>query len=151
MKKLLYTIILLLSVFCVPAPLSSQTIVEIGDGTGTSDYMPICMNSNYSIVQQIYTADEIGIAGTISSVGFYYDYNYPFSMPGIQMYMMHTAKDAFESGLVDVVAFDSASLVYEGDFAATEAGWLTLTLDTPFEYNGIDNLVICMYDTINGY
>lgn len=150
-KARILIVILLLSVFCIPAPLSSQTIVEIGDGTGTSDYMPICMNSNYSIVQQIYTADEIGIAGTISSVGFYYDYNYPFSMPGIQMYMMHTAKDAFESGLVDVVAFDSASLVYEGDFAATEAGWLTLTLDTPFEYNGIDNLVICMYDTINGY
>ena len=149
MKKLLYTIILLLSVLCFSVDMHSQEIVEIGDETLSTCNMPIVMYRNYSFVQQIYNAEEIGIAGTISSVGFYYDYTSPFSMSGIKMYMMHTPKSAFVDHQ-DVIAIDSATLVYDGDFAATNAGWLVVTLGVPFEYNGIDNLLICMYDTVNG-
>ncbi|MBO4873716.1 MAG: fibronectin type III domain-containing protein [Bacteroidales bacterium] len=150
MKKLLYSIILLLSVLCFSVDMHSQEIVEIGDGARTSYDLPIRMDYNYSFTQQIFNVEDIGIAGTISSVGFYYDYTSPFSMSGILMYMMHTAKSEFVDGR-DVIALDSATLVYDGDFAATEPGWFTLSLDTPFEYNGIDNLLICMYDTTNGH
>lgn len=149
MKKLIYNLILLLVAICFPAVMYSQEIVEIGGETLSTYNMPIVMNRNYSFVQQIYNAEEIGIAGTISSVGFYYDYTSPFTMPGIKIYMMHTSKSAF-ADLHDVIAIDSATLVYEGDFAATDTGWLVVPLGVPFEYNGIDNLLICMYDTVNG-
>lgn len=149
MKKLIYNLILLLVAICLPVIAHSQEIVEIGGETLSTYNMPIVMNRNYSFVQQIYNAEEIGIAGTISSVGFYYDYTSPFTMPGIKMYMMHTSKSAF-ADLHDVIAIDSATLVYEGDFAATDTGWLVVPLGVPFEYNGIDNLLICMYDTVNG-
>ena len=71
MKKLIYNLILLLVAICLPVIAHSQEIVEIGGETLSTYNMPIVMNRNYSFVQQIYNAEEIGIAGTISSVGFY--------------------------------------------------------------------------------
>ena len=45
--------------------------VEIGEGTSTNNYLPSYNYYNYSLTQQIYTAAEIGRAGSISSIAFY--------------------------------------------------------------------------------
>lgn len=44
--------------------------VTIGDpaGTTTNSYYPVYSLYNYSFTQQIYTAEEIGMAGTINSL-----------------------------------------------------------------------------------
>ncbi|MBO7481698.1 MAG: T9SS type A sorting domain-containing protein [Bacteroidales bacterium] len=147
MKKLVYNLILLLTALCFPAIAHSQEIVEIGNESLGGYRLPLDMEYNYSISQQIYTADEIEVAGTISSVSFYFLRNdLSLYMSDIQLYMMHTTKTSFGSN-TDIVALDSATLVYDGDLSATGAGWVTLALNTAFEYNGTDNLLICMCDT----
>lgn len=46
------------------------TEVTIGslDGAANSSYLPMNSLYNYSYTQQIYTAEEIGMAGTINSI-----------------------------------------------------------------------------------
>lgn len=105
---------------------------------------------NYSITQQIYTASEIGTAGTITSIAFEYTHTSPFSMSGVRVYMKNVDKSSFISGS-DMVEIYNSDLVWTGDFSASEAGWITLTLDTPFPYDGTGNLLVCCYDTTAGY
>ena len=129
---------------------AQSTEVTIGDGTSTGYYLPANMYYNYSLTQQIYTADEIGMAGTISAISFDYSNSSSFTMSGIKVFMMNTDKSSFASS-TDMVAITGATLVYEGVFSATGSGWANITLDTPFEYNGEDNLLVCVYDPTNGY
>ena len=151
MKKLVYNLILLLTALCFPAIAHSQEIVEIGGENVIGYQLPLYMIQDYSLTQQIYTADEIGIAGTVSSVAFHYsERGSSLSMPGIRMYMMHTTKTSFGNDN-DIVALDDATLVYEGDLFASDTGWVTLPLNTTFEYNGVSNLLLCMYDATNGH
>ena len=127
-------------------------VVEIGDAssTNTQYYIPFNMYYNYSLSQQIYPACEIGTAGTINSIAFEYTYSSAFSMEDVQVYMMLTDKDNFET-TTDMVPLTNATLVYEGTFAADAAGWVTITLDTPFVLDGTNNLLVCCYDPTSGY
>ncbi len=126
--------------------------VFIGDeqSTGTSYYMPVNVYYNYSLIQQIYTPEEIGMAGTITSLAFDYTYSEAFSMEGVKVYMKEVYKEEFSSGL-DLVAVGDDDLVFEGTFEADGAGWVTINLDTPFTYNGEGNLLVCFYDPTDGY
>jgi hypothetical protein len=126
--------------------------VMIGDATSTTTqyYLPVNMYYNYSLTQQIYTADEIGMAGTINSIAFDYAYTSSFTMNGVQVYMMNVDKANFTSN-TDMVSLAGAELVWEGSFSATGSGWVTLELDTPFVYDGTSNLLVCCYDPTNGY
>jgi hypothetical protein len=127
----------------------TQTIT-IGEGTNTYYYYPVNMYFNYSLTEQIYTADEIGDAGTISSVAFYYDYTSPFSMDNITMYMKNVSREAFASN-TDMEPLALGDIVWTGTLSATEPGWITVNLDTPFAYNGTDNLLIACFDGTSGY
>ena len=147
MKKLLFSVLLLLTMAFGAV---AQTEVTIGDGSDSYHAYPVNMFYNYSLTQQIYTADEIGMSGTITSICFYYDYSEDFNSPDINMYMMTTTKSAF-NGYDDVVAVNDASLVYSGDFVGSEPGWITINLDNEFYYNDTDNLLICIYDSVYGY
>ncbi|MBR3573307.1 MAG: chitobiase/beta-hexosaminidase C-terminal domain-containing protein [Bacteroidales bacterium] len=137
---------------CQFKPTETQT-VTIGDGTTSTAYYPISTYYNYSLTQQIYTADEIeaagGSAGTINSISFKYAYTGHLSMSGVKLYMLNTNKTAFSSDL-DMVAITDANKVWEGTFTASAAGWVKIDLDTPFEYDG-GNLIVCMYDQTYGY
>ena len=125
---------------------------EVGDPNTdySTAFYPTNMSYKYSMVEQLYTAEEIGTAGKISSIAFDYNYNDPFVKEGMQVYIKHTGKYKFiDDG--DFVPLSAADKVYEGTFEATGPGWASITLDTPFEYNGIDNLMVCFVDPIAGY
>ena len=140
-KKALLMLLTLLSF-----SMAKAKFVQIGEDTSHPSYkFPVCTLYDYSFTQQIYTAEEIGTAGTITSIAFDYAYTEPFSMNNVQMYMMHTDKQEF-TVVSDYVPVTASDKVYEGTFSATGAGWATIILDTPFEYNGTDNLVVCFYD-----
>ena len=126
--------------------------VEIGDEwTVNTDYsIPVNTYYDYSLTQQIYTAGEIGVSGSITAVSFKYAHTEPFYMEDVQIYMKHVGKGAFESD-TDMVPVGSGDLVFEGTFGVDAQGWFTINLDTPFAYNGTDNLLICFYDPIDGY
>ncbi len=99
--------------------------------------------------QQIYTSDEIGMAGYISSIAFEYIVNESFSMEGVQVYMKNVSKSYFESN-TDMVSLDGATKVFEGTFTVQGPGWVTIQFDTPFFYDGTSNLLLCCYDPTEG-
>ena len=123
-------------------------VVELGNGsTTTNSYLPNYEFYNYSLTQQIYTADEIGTAGTINSIAFY---TAASATRTLQVYMVHTSLSAF-SGSTAWVVPTSADMVYSGSVSYTAGGWTTLTLSTPFEYNGTDNLCLIVDDNTGSY
>jgi len=126
--------------------------VVIGDteSTSTQYYLPVNMYYHYSMTQQIFTAEEIGMAGTINSIAFDYAYTNEFSMENVQIYMMNVDKENFES-TSDMVQISASDLVWEGTFTASATGWVTIDLDTPFAYDGSSNLLVCCYDPTSGY
>ena len=75
--------------------------VQIGriSSSNTSRYLPISPYDNYSLSQQIYTAAEIGMPGTINSISF--NINTPTSggvtNRACKVYMANVEKTAFSS------------------------------------------------------
>ena len=97
------------------------TQVTIGGGTSTSYSLPFNMWYNYSLTQQIYTVEEMGGAGTITSISFHYAYSSPFTMNGVQVYLREVDKSSFENEK-DIVPFSASDKVFEGTFSASGAG-----------------------------
>ena len=117
----------------------SQTTVTIGEGTATCNTNPIGTYYNYSITEQLYTADEIGMAGNITSIGFYYMGLAEKSLP-ITVYMKQVNDlDLATAG----ISLADADEVFSGTLSVTTtAGWVTIDLDVPFAYNGTSSLLI---------
>ena len=129
----------------------NRDVVTIGEQTGSSYYYyPANMYFNYSFSEQIYTADEIGTAGTINSISFYYNYSSSFTMNNLTLFMKNTDKEEFASTM-DMEPMTSSDVVWNGTMSATAPGWVTITLDTPFQYDGTSNLLVGMFDGTNGY
>ena len=128
--------------------------VQIGriSSSNTSRYLPISPYDNYSLSQQIYTAAEIGMPGTINSISF--NINTPTSggvtNRACKVYMANVEKTAFSSR-TDWESLTSSDMVFDGTVTPTSSGWLTITLDTPFEYDGTSNLLVCVVDNTGYY
>ena len=137
----------------VPVPYTmscpmSPGLISIGSCTSGSEYLPGSSYYNFNISQQIYTAAEIGQAGTISSVSFYND-GYTRTRT-YDMYLVHTNKSAFSGG-GDWVPVTAGDLVFSGSVAMEAGEWTAIDLDVPFQYNGTDNLLLVMDDNSNSY
>lgn len=124
--------------------------VTIGNEEGTSYQLPVNMYYNYSLTQQIYTAEEIGTPGFINSISFNYAHTQSFSKTDVRVYLKEVEKSAFDSN-TDMVPVSDADLYFEGTFSATGAGWVTINLDKLFEYSGTQNLLVCFYDPTQTY
>ena len=135
-----------------PGAGGTATTVTIGDtaSTDTYYYLPINMYFNYSLTQQLFTPEEIGGAGTITSISFDYTYTSAFAASGVQMYMKNVTKTSFAHNL-DMEPISASDLVWTDTLKADGAGWITINLDTPFEYDGTSNLLVCCFDPTSGY
>ena len=124
--------------------MASDGYIIIGDGgSATNDLLPSYSYFNYSFTQQIYTADEIGAAGLITEIAFFNsgtkkNRNYDF-------YLKSTTKDAFFDS-TDWEVVTDADKVFSGLVTMTENDWTVIFLDTPFEYDGVSNLVLVSDD-----
>ena len=137
MKRKTLLCVLLMAMFAPWTALAQET-VTIGDGTTTSNQVPIGTYYNYSITEQLYTADEIGMAGTISSISFYYMGLAAKDLP-ITVYMQNVDAENLSTG----ISLAEADEVFGGTLSVTTtAGWVTIDLDTPFAYDGTSNLLI---------
>lgn len=139
-----------MSLFCLCA-IGSHAQVQIG--TGTSDQgLPIYPNYGYTYSQSIYLASEINATGNITSIQWYYSgVNTMPNSQNLVVYLGHTTKTEFAS---DEDWEDIADLtqVYTGGIVvASGSGWATITFNTPFAYNGTDNLVVAVEDNMAGY
>ena len=116
---------------------------EIGTGETTNNYLPSYSFYNYALSQQIYTAEEIGTAGTISCMAFYNEgaertRTYDF-------YLATTDKSSFSSD-TDWITMTASDKVFSGSVTMTANAWTFVVFDTPFEYDGTSNLVIVADD-----
>ena len=116
---------------------------EIGTGETNNTYLPSYSFYNYALSQQIYTAEEIGTAGTISCMAFYNEgaertRTYDF-------YLATTDKSSFTSD-TDWITMSADDKVFSGSVTMTANAWTFVVFDTPFEYDGTSNLVVVADD-----
>ena len=118
------------------------------DGSATNSFLPSYSYYNYSLTQQIYTAEELGEAGDINSIAFYnggggktrtYD-----------LYLKNTTKSTFSDG-TDWETVSEADKVFSGTVTMTANAWTFFVFDTPFEYDGTSNLVLVVDDNSNSW
>ena len=123
--------------------------ITIGSGSSTNAYIPTYAYYNYSLTEQIFTAAEIGQSGTITAISFKVS-NAKSTTRTLAVYMKHTTKTAFTSKK-GWEAVSSSNLVYSGSVTFSASGWTTITLSTPFEYNGTNNLLLAVDDNTGSY
>ena len=124
--------------------------VNFEGGTATSYYVPLNNYFNYTYTQQIFLASEMGGATTINSVAFDYAYaTASSSKSNVDIYLKHTSKNSFSS-TTDYEPITGAQLVYSGNLNCQQ-GWNTFTFTTPFQYNGVDNLMLIVDDNSGSY
>ena len=153
MKKLFFTLLLLVGVVLpqyVVAQNGHQTVIV---GTGTSADYTAPFNNYYrnSTTEMIYTAAEIGTVGTIDTIWFYATTTTPFPCTSMKVYMGTTTANTFasssswilESDLEEV--FDGGAITVGGTI-----GWYAIPLQTPYFYTG-DNLVVVVTKTATDY
>ena len=121
--------------------------VTIGSGTGTNTNVPTNSGQKYSLSQQIYTNNEMGNAGTITKIAFQVS-NSKSTTRNLEVYLAHTSKSSFDSNS-DWVQQATSNKVFSGSVSFANSGWTTITLDTPFEYDGTSNLLLTVDDNTN--
>ncbi len=127
--------------------------VNVGDGTATSYYTPFYSLYGYSFSEMLYNVEEIGFGGTIGFVSFYLSQTYTEAQTNeISLYMKNVSRESFSS-TTDYEAVTANDIVYSGQWTipADTTGWITIELDTPFEYDGTSNLMIAIHEKTSGY
>jgi hypothetical protein len=121
----------------------------IGDGGSTTDqYLPSYSYYNYTLSQQIYTTEELGSSGLITSIAFYN--GGATKTRTYDIYMASTTKSAF-NGTTDWVTVTSDNLVYSGSVEMTADDWTTIDFSNPFVYDGVSNVVLVVDDNTGSY
>lgn len=140
MKK--FTFMLLFFVLSIYTGFSQ---VQLGSGNNLTQNLPFNTSKNYSYSQSIYLNSEVNATGTITSIQWYYQGTSPLNNnQSLVIYMGTTAKSNFTT-TTDWIASTALTQVYSGGII-TEAtpGWKTITLTTPFVYDGLNNLVVAV-------
>ncbi|MDL2296871.1 fibronectin type III domain-containing protein, partial [Bacteroidales bacterium OttesenSCG-928-E04] len=122
--------------------------LQVGTGTSTSYsyYFPVAYYNAYS--QQLFEASELGNAAKeIKTIQLQY-YNATPITRNIDIYLGHTTRSSF-SAAADFIPLSSMSKVFSGKVTFNNKGedyWMTIVLDSAFEYNGTGNLVFAFDD-----
>jgi hypothetical protein len=117
--------------------------VEIGTGTSETGRVPTYYLFDYGWSQVIYLQSEIGESTEISGISYYVN-NTPsnYEMLNQRMYLKHTTLATFPDAAYDDPATAGFTQVFQGDVTWNGSGWHEITFDTPFAYNGSDNLIV---------
>lgn len=137
------------TLFC--SLLMAQNTVSIGTESVRTTGLPIDPFYMYSYSQNIYLASEIGQSGDITQLTYKVaaDRELNSSNEWI-VYVAHTTKTEFDN-TTDWVAASELTQVYSGTFTHTPGADVVLTFNTPFSYNGTDNLLIAVEDNQTSY
>ena len=122
--------------------------VEIGTASSTNNYLPTYNYYKYSFTEQIYTAQEIGVAGTINSIAFYNEGSEKTRT--LDLYVKSTTKSTFSSK-TDWVSMSNSDKVFSGSVTFTAGAWTFINFTTPFEYDGTSNIIIAVDDNTGEY
>lgn len=123
--------------------------IQIGSGESVTNLAPVNTYYNYSLTEMIYLSEEMGTSGTINSIGFYYTLSTSKTF-GVVVYMKNVSRSNF-ADKNDCESLSSSDEVYKGTMSVSASGWVTITLDTPFEYDDSSNLLIAIDKNSGGY
>lgn len=147
MKKLLFITLIALSF------LGKAQTITIGEGTGMSQQVPYNSFYNYSFTEQLFLASEIQYAGYLKAVSFRIAYSYNTeAVNDINVYVKNVSRNEFADAF-DYEPVSSENLVFSGTWTipANVDNWITIEFDTPFYYNGTDNLLIAIDENSADY
>ena len=145
MKKKVFSLMMTLLLAFIGV--AKADVVTIGDGTSTTYVTPFNSLWGYSFVEQVYTADEIGTAGTINSISFYLSSGSQTN--SVDVFMKNVSRTEFSS-VEDYEPVTASDMVFSGTVTFS-SGWSTITLATPFQYDGTSNLMIALHEYTSGY
>ena len=117
---------------------------RIGSGNATEYYVPTGTFSSNYFSEQIYTSEEMGEAGVISSIDFFCQYNTDTRY--LDVYMFHTDKNSFSNPSTDWITPTAADKVFSGNVSFSANTWVNLEFDNLFSYDGVSNVVLAVYD-----
>lgn len=121
------------------------TKLLIGSGDGTSRFLPFSNWYHYGLTQQIYTAKELGNkAGSIMALDFFRTDDDECNNT-IEIYLVKTDKTAFTNSS-DWISVTEEDKVYDGKMQSESNQWTTIELTKPFDYDGVSNLALIVYD-----
>ena len=146
MKKKVFS--LMMTLLLAFMGVAKADVVTIGEGTGTTYYGPYNALWGYSFVEQIFTASEIGTAGTINAISFNMS-SAESQANSVDIFMKNVSRSNF-SGNTDWESVTASDMVFSGT-VTFHNGWTTITLNTPFAYDGTSNLMIGMHEYTSGY
>ena len=122
----------------------------IGSGTSKNTFLPFNNYYKNALTQQIYTAAEMGgKPGVINSLEFYKDAS-NYCNRKIDIYLVNTNKADFSSS-TDWITITEADKVFSGSVNFSDYDWTTINFNTPFEYDGTNNLAIIVDDNTGSY
>jgi hypothetical protein len=135
--------LIIICLFCLLNKSNAQ--VTIGSENLVDKRLPIELSSNYNYTQTIYLSSEIYTSGNITSLSYYATPTTVISNANNwTIYLGHTTKSAFSS-TSDWIPNSNLTQVFSG-IVTLSGGVATIIFDTPFAYNGIDNLVVAIYE-----
>jgi len=137
-------------------PYGGAAQVQVGTGTGTTNY-PFRTFWMDSRTQTILLAGEIGQPGVIQALRLYCSTRPGQNLSYFYIRMQHTAMSSFSSSSYINSGWTTVLTATNVNVATwTVPGWVEFQLTTPFDYNGVSNLLVdyCVdnsYYTSDGY
>ena len=146
MKKKVFSLMMTLLLAFIGV--AKADVVTIGEGQSSTYYGPYNALYGYSFVEQVFTADEIGTAGTINAISFNMQSS-ESQANSVDIFMKNVSRSNFSSN-TDWESVTASDMVFSGT-VTFHNGWTIITLDTPFVYDGTSNLMIGMHEYTQGY
>ena len=132
--------------------LKGQEVI-IGTGTNSSYSMAFYQYYEDSWWESLYLAQEVGMSGNITSIALHNTGGGTLQCQNVRIYMGHRSQSMYSSTSAWTPMSD-LTLVYSAtnsSIGSNSSGWETFTLNTPFFYNGSDNLVVVFAKHANDY
>ena len=114
--------------------------VTIGDGKN-SWIFPMYTSYPNARTQTIYLADEIGKVGNIKSLSLDVTKAPVQTLENWTIRIKHTSLDKYTNSNCSLET-DGWTVVYQNDESIDSTGWYNFEFQTPFAYNGTDNLMV---------
>ena len=147
LKNYLFSII---SIFLFSTFSFSQ--VSVGSENFVNQSQPVEPYYQYSYSQTIYNSNLINASGQITGLKYFATPTTDLQNTGTwDIYMAHTDLNEHpqnEDGSYSFVDGSELTLVFSGPVEVVDQT-VTITLDTPFDYNGTQNLIVAGHDTMD--
>lgn len=145
-KHLLLTTLITFACLIGGGGVKAQTQVTIGEGITGSYQLPFALGQRWSYSEFIYSSADIAQTENkdITSIAFYYIGNHNEKSFTFDLYMKNDTKSSYSSG-ADYAHMSSSDKYYSGTLTLpNSSGWVTITLETSFNYDYTKNLIIAI-------